>query len=123
VLDLDQLWLVYVLVAVQSGLFAIDNPTRNAIIPRLVERARLPAANALAQLTFNLALTVGPLVAGLVIATAGLETAYAVDALSFLAALYVLSRLPPLRPEGEARRAGFRWWRACVSSPLARCCW
>ena len=108
VLDLDQLWLIYVLVAVQSALFAVDNPTRSAIIPRLVERERLPAANALAQLTFNLALTVGPLIAGLVIAVAGLETAYAVDAFSFLAALYVLSRLPPLPPEGDVRRAGFR---------------
>ena len=108
VLDLDQLWLIYAVVAVQSALFAIDNPTRNAIIPRLVERDRLPAANALAQLTFNLALTVGPLVAGLVIALAGLETAYAIDAASFLAALYVLSRLPPLPPEGNPRRAGFR---------------
>ena len=108
VLALDQLWLIYVVIAVQSALFAIDNPTRNAIIPRLVPRERLPAANALAQLTFNLALTVGPLIAGLVIAVAGLQTAYAIDALSFLAALYVLSKLPSLPPEGTARRAGFR---------------
>jgi MFS family permease len=108
VLDLDQLWLIYVLVAIQSALFAVDNPTRSAIIPRLVARERLPAANALAQLTFNLALTVGPLIAGLVIAVAGLETAYAIDAVSFLAALYVLSRLPALPPAGEVRRAGFR---------------
>jgi MFS family permease len=106
--DLGQLWLIYLLVAIQSALFAIDNPTRSAIIPRLVARERLPAANALSQLTFNLALTVGPLIAGLVIAFAGLETAYAVDAVSFLAALYVLSRLPTLVPEGDVRRAGFR---------------
>jgi MFS family permease len=106
--NLDQLWLIYLLVAIQSALFAIDNPTRSAIIPRLVARERLTAANALAQLTFNLALTVGPLIAGLVIAFAGLETAYAIDAASFMAALYVLSRLPALVPEGEVRRAGFR---------------
>ena len=67
-LDLDQLWLLYAVVAVQAALFAIDNPTRNAIIPRLVARDALPAANALSQLTFNLGLTVGPLIAGLVIA-------------------------------------------------------
>lgn len=108
VLGLDQLWLIYVVIAVQSALFAIDNPTRNAIIPRLVPRERLPAANALAQLTFNLALTVGPLIAGLVIAVAGLQTAYAIDSLSFLAALHALSKLPPLPPDGNARRAGLR---------------
>ena len=107
VLDLDQLWLLYAVVAVQAALFAIDNPTRNAIIPRLVERERLPTANALSQLTFNLGLTVGPLAAGLVIKLAGLETAYAIDAVSFLAALYVLSRLPALPPDGVVRRAGF----------------
>ena len=49
VLALNQLWLIYVVIAVQAALFAIDNPTRNAIIPRLVPRERLPAANALAQ--------------------------------------------------------------------------
>lgn len=107
-LHLDQLWLLYVVVAVQAGLFAVDNPTRNAILPRLVPREQLPAANALAQATFNLGLTVGPLVAGVVIKLAGLPAAYAVDALSFLAALYVLSRLPALPPLGEVARAGFR---------------
>jgi len=107
-LDLDQLWLIYAVVAVQAALFAIDNPTRNAIIPRVVEPGRLPTANALAQLTFNLGFTVGPLIAGVVITVAGLETAYAIDAASFLAAVYALSRLPPLPPDGNARRAGLR---------------
>ena len=125
VLGLDQLWLIYVVIAVQSALFAIDNPTRNAIIPRLLARERLPAANALTQLTFNLALTVGPLVAGVVIATAGLKTAYAIDALSFLAALYVLSRLPPLPPEGEveASRLPVRRRGAAVRRRPGRSSW
>src|SRR3954466_14938559 len=36
---------LYALVAVQSAGFAINNPARSAIIPRLVEAERLPAAN------------------------------------------------------------------------------
>jgi MFS family permease len=37
-------WLLYVIVAVQSGLFAIESPARGAIIPRLLPKEQLPQA-------------------------------------------------------------------------------
>src|SRR6478672_9912472 len=46
-LQVDSVLLLYALVALQSAGFAINNPARSAIIPRLVERSQLPAANVL----------------------------------------------------------------------------
>ncbi|MDO9377704.1 MAG: MFS transporter [Nocardioidaceae bacterium] len=95
---LDSVGLLYVVVAAQSGLFAVNNPARSAMLPRLLRAELLPAANALSMASFNLGMTVGPLLAGVLIGWHGVEVTYAVDAVTFLAALYALVRLPPVPP-------------------------
>ncbi len=101
-------WLLYLVVALQSACFAVNNPARSAAVPRLVGLDLLPAANALQQVTWNLGFTLGPLLGGLLIASVGLGVVYAVDLVTFGAALYSVLRLPPILPEGaEGRRAGF----------------
>ncbi|MGI8458697.1 MAG: MFS transporter [Propionibacteriaceae bacterium] len=97
-LHADSVGLLYGLVAAQSAGFAINNPARSAIVPRLVPRELLPAANVLQTVTFNLALTVGPLVGAFLVAGPGYGAAYSVDVVLFTAALYALWRLPDLPP-------------------------
>ena len=87
VLGLKSAWLLYLLVAAQSAGFAINNPARTAIIPRLVDLRLLPAANVLQTVAWNIALTVGPLLAAFLVAGPGFGAAYAVDATLFTAAL------------------------------------
>ncbi|MFL6069845.1 MAG: MFS transporter [Actinomycetes bacterium] len=106
-LSFDQVWLLYVVVAAQSASFAVNNPARSAIVPRLIQPELLPAANALANLTFSAGFTLGPLLGGLVIAGAGLSAAYAIDAVLFGAAIYGLFRLPSIPPEAEPHRTGW----------------
>jgi MFS family permease len=103
---LDRTWLLYAIVACQAALFAIDSPARQAFVPRLLPTELLPAANALKQVEFNLAVTVGPLLAGVLVARFGYASAYALDALSFAAALAAIRGLPPMPPAGGGRRAG-----------------
>lgn len=90
---------LYVIVAAQSGCFAVNNPTRAAIVPRLISDDLLPAANALNAASFNLGFTLGPLLGALAISTGGYTFAYGIDAVTFTAALYALYRLPPIPPQ------------------------
>jgi MFS family permease len=105
-LGLEQVALLYAVVAVQAALFAVDSPARQAFVPRLLPVRLLPAANALKQVEFNLGVTVGPLLAGVLVARAGYEAAYAVDLLTFGAALLAVAGLPSMPPAGGGRRAG-----------------
>ena len=99
-------WLLYAVVAAQAGLFALDSPARQAFVPRLLPDSLLPSANALRQVEFNLGVTVGPLLAGLLVATFGYASAYGLDAVSFTASLWAVASLPAMPPSGGGRKAG-----------------
>jgi MFS family permease len=115
------LWFLYSVAAVSAALAALDSPARTAAIPNLVGRDRLSSALALNQVLFQVSDIAGPALGGLLIARFGLVWAYAVDTLSFLAAIaaiLALPRLHPKRAEGElavrgltAIRQGFSYLR------------
>jgi MFS family permease len=110
VLGLGSVAVLYAVVAVQSAFFAVGNPARQAIIPRLIGPELLPAANALGMLAWGLGFTVGPLLGGFVIAaTGGVAWAYAADLVFFTGVVYAMWRLRPVSPEGSAedRRTGW----------------
>jgi len=106
--DLNQVWLLYCLVAVQSAIDAVNSPARRAFMPRLLRRDQLPAGAALQSLAMHGSLTIGPAIAGLITAAAGLKTCYLIDAISFGFALYPVARLPSMRPQGKDSRPGLR---------------
>jgi MFS family permease len=106
-LGLNSLVLIFALVAVQSGAFAVSSPTRNAIIPRLLPLRLVPAANTLNFTVTNVGTVAGPLLAGVVIArTRGFAAAYAIDAVLFTVALYATFRLPALPPQAQSGPVG-----------------
>lgn len=108
VLDVESLALLYALVALQSAFSAVSSPAQSAILPRLLPGALLPAANALSQLSFNLGFTLGPLIAGVLVGASHFAVVYAVDVVTFSAAMYAVWRLPPMPPLGHVPRAGLR---------------
>jgi ENTS family enterobactin (siderophore) exporter len=105
-LEVGSVGLLYALTACHSAAFAVNNPARSAIVPRLVRRELLPAANALQTTSFMLGTTLGPLLAGVLIELYGFGVTYTVDVITYTAALWAVFRLPSLPPEGEVRRAG-----------------
>jgi MFS family permease len=111
-LHIDSVWVLYAVVAGQSGCLGVIQPTRSAIIPRLIDKDLLPAANALNMASFNLGFTLGPVLGAFAIGAGGYGFAYSIDAVTFTAALYSLLRLPPIPPqpvEGSApTRPGLR---------------
>ena len=102
---LDLLWLLYALVAVQSSLSAVNRPARSTFIPALLPPGRLAAGLALDRLSFQVVLTTGPALAGLIAAAPhlGLGACYLADTVSFAGALYGIARLPAMRPGAPAR--------------------
>lgn len=107
-LSLGNVWVLYALVALQSGAQAINQPARSAIIPNLVRRELLPAANALNMLSMGLSMTAGPLLAGLLVAWVGFAWTYTLDFASFAFVLWAVFRLPPMPPDGTRSKAGVR---------------
>jgi MFS family permease len=107
---LRQVWLLYVLVAVQFALSAVDRPTRSTFVPSLLPAGQIPAALALDRLSRQITLTAGPAVAGVIAASPhlGLRSCYLIDVTSFAAALYGVARLPAMRPRDGAVRPGAR---------------
>ncbi|MEO6703650.1 MAG: MFS transporter [Jatrophihabitantaceae bacterium] len=109
IVKLNNVALILLLVAVQSGFFAVASSVRGAIIPRIVPSELVPAANTLSFTVGNLGSVLGPLLAGLLVTRRnGFSYAYGVDAALFTLALYSALRLPKLPPDGGSPPAGLR---------------
>lgn len=117
---LESVPVLYALVALHSGASGINQPTRGAIIPALVGLPLVPAANALNMMTFSVALMVGPVLGGVLVAAVGYAWTYSIDVVTFLAALYAVWRLPSLPPQRAetATASGTRWGLASVVEGL-----
>ncbi|HWE63654.1 MAG TPA: MFS transporter, partial [Chloroflexota bacterium] len=98
------LWVLYVVSAAMAGLDALQRPSLDALLPRLVERDELPAAGALNSLRTTLGMVAGPALGGILLATIGLQGAYAVDLASFAASLLALSLMRAVPPPPDAPR-------------------
>lgn len=79
-------------------------PVFAAIVPELVPRAQLPAALALNGISMNASRIIGPLVAGALIASAGTEYVFVMNAVLSVISGFVI----------------MRWRRAHTPSPLGR---
>lgn len=93
-------WLLLCLFAVQQAFFAINQPTRSAVLPRLLDAEVLPAANSLNMTVMQAGAIGGPLIAGVLIPFTGFSWLYLADALCLLATLWAVVRLPRLPVEG-----------------------
>ncbi|MGH9035376.1 MAG: MFS transporter [Acidimicrobiia bacterium] len=97
-------WAVYVLAGAAAGLGAIQRPALAGLVPRLVDRDELTAAGAIDALSRTIGMIAGPACAGLLLAGAGLEVAYAVDATTFFVSLAALAAMRPVPAPPDAER-------------------
>ncbi|MET9662072.1 MFS transporter [Streptomyces sp. NPDC006510] len=101
VAGVEQVGLLYAVVALQAACFAVNSPARSSMIARLLPAEQLPAANALNSMTGTTGTLVGPMLGGLVVGWWGYRAAYTVDAITFTASLYAMWRLPAMLPQRE----------------------
>lgn len=86
---------IYALTFLVGVGFALGLPAMLALIPSLVPRSRLSQAVSLNAAGINVARLVGPAVGGGVLAVFGATACFALNAVSFLALVWVLLRLAP----------------------------
>jgi MFS family permease len=84
--DATKLWHVYVIAAGLSALDALYYPASMSIVPTLVDRERLSAANALTQGAEQVSSIFGPALAGILLALLGLRASFGATAVLFLIA-------------------------------------
>ncbi|CAN5484224.1 MFS transporter [soil metagenome] len=113
-------WMVFGLVFVRGCVLAIDSPARQSFVIEIVGNDRLVNAVGLNSVLIHSSRIIGPAIAGVAIATIGVDFCFAVNALSFVAMIVALRgmdtsklRTPDRVPrERGAVRAGLRYVRA-----------
>jgi MFS family permease len=103
-----QLWIVYLAAAAMSGLDALQRPSLDAMIPRLVAKADVGAAAALSALIMTVGMVLGPALAGVLITTTTLWFAYLVDVVTFAGSLLALRAMRAMRPPEGAEPPSIR---------------
>ena len=106
--DRVPVWPLYVLTTVNAVAATISMTTRSSITPRLLPPHLVAPASAMNGIAFGLQLTIGPALAGVLVATAGFAWTYGVDAVLFAAAFVGLFTLPRLPAAHDAVRPGWR---------------
>lgn len=89
----DQVWLLYVLTAIQLAMSGFFFPARNAILPDLVVRRELGTANALSAATWSVMLAFGAALGGIVAGQFGVYPAFVIDGFSFLLSAVLIARI------------------------------
>ena len=92
-MGLTHVWPILCLSFVSGLAQAFGGPAYSALIPTLVEPEDMPNAIALNSIQFNLAVTVGPALAGITLARLGEKWCFGLNALSFLAPIISLSMI------------------------------
>jgi MFS family permease len=102
--DRPQVWIIYVVGGLLSIAYALQRPSRDALLPRVVRHEELPAAVALSSLSSQIGMLIGPAIGGLIVGTAGVSAAFTIDVvgLALATVLYALLRAYPPNEHSQA---------------------
>src|SRR6202162_385157 len=98
------LWLIFLIAALQGAFDALQRPSLDALLPRLVDRDELTAAGALGSLRGRGGVIGGPAAAGVLVAVVGLPITYLVDVATFVVGLVCLLLMRAVPPPLDAAR-------------------
>jgi MFS family permease len=100
-----EVWHLAVLAALNGTATAAGMPAMAGVLPQLVPRERLKAANLVLAVPENALMVLGPAVSGVLVVVVGPGWALAVDGATYLVATLVLTKVRLPKPSG-ARRSG-----------------
>jgi len=82
-----QVWVLFVCAALHAGLMALQRPSFESLLQKIVPLEMMAAVSALNSLRWNLTTIIGPSVAGIILARYGAGTAYSIDLVTFVSSL------------------------------------
>ena len=100
-----RIWLLYTLLFLETVLWGLFEPGRNAAIPNIVPEGEVIRANTLASITWSLNFTMGAAVGGLLAAYLGRDTVFVLNSLSFVGSALLIRRTRFAEPHAEAKTA------------------
>jgi len=92
-----QVWLLFAGAALHAGLAALQRPSFEAMLQKLIPLELMPSVSALNFLRWNITTIIGPSLAGIIVARFGPAVAYSVDLVTFfasLAAVFMIRAVP-----------------------------
>lgn len=97
------LLLIYITIGLFAAVNGLQRPSMDAILPRLVAHADLPAASALMSVRWQFGVIIGPTIGGILISTFSVSIGYLADIATFFISLVLLTRVRnvPANPEAE----------------------
>jgi MFS family permease len=100
-----QVWILFVGAALHAGLAALQRPSFEAMLQKLIPLELMSSVSALNSLRWNITTILGPSIAGIIMARYGAAIAYSIDLVTFFASLAAvfLIRAVPAPTQSEAR--------------------
>ncbi|MFG2072951.1 MFS transporter [Nonomuraea maritima] len=97
-----QIWVLYVVGAISTGIACLQRPSLEAVLQQVVKHDQQAAAAVLSSLRWNFGAIVAPALGGLLLAQYGPALAYGIDALTFLVSLPLLWATRSVPPAEDA---------------------
>jgi MFS family permease len=88
-----QLWMLYIFAFLAGSIRVFDQPARQTFISDVVGNEHIKNAVTLNSTMVNLARAIGPTIGGILIASVGIAFCFLIDAISFIAVLFMLKRM------------------------------
>jgi hypothetical protein len=101
-------WPLYLFATLSSVASTVQFTTRSSVTPRLIPGELVPAASALNGIAFGVQLTLGPALAGVLVAAVGYGWTYLVDVLLFATMFLGIITLPRMAPSEGVERPGWK---------------
>ncbi|MEV8374949.1 MFS transporter [Kribbella sp. NPDC056861] len=128
--DNGAIWVIYLVILVQSCLQQFFRPAEQSLVPSLVEPRQLVTANALNSQTSDVARLIGAALGGILTAAGGIGLLALVDAATYLLAMALLAgvrhrpeRVKVVHTGSAIQRLRSEWAegiRICLSGPALR---
>ena len=94
-------WLLYLLLFLETVLWALFEPGRSAVIPNIVGESDLVVANTLSSTTWSFNFAMGFAVGGVIAAYLGRDAVFVLNSLSFVVSAILIGRMQFTEPHAE----------------------